>query len=154
MRRLCSELLFISPFSMTERAWRTLTAPVKAIATSLLLLRQCRPRHGGTRVSGQGDHVQQLPFEQKECRSHSEQLLRLHQYCHQRKRSYIRQGRFGIDFRCGYAHDSLSRDKCLPCGDMTLSDSPVELPVAFSFSRELQTRQLISMGLTPRTTLF
>jgi hypothetical protein len=58
-RRLCSELLFISPFS-TERVWRTLTAPVKAIARSLmetcscrgqlLLLRHCRPRHGRTRV--------------------------------------------------------------------------------------------------------
>lgn len=53
--------LFFTPFSITERAWRTLTVSVKAIAGSLvetcscrgqllLLLRHCRPRHGRTRV--------------------------------------------------------------------------------------------------------
>lgn len=31
------------------------------------------------------------------------------------------------------------------------ASSPVELTVAFSSSKELQTRQLISMGMTPRT---
>jgi hypothetical protein len=37
---------------------------------------------------------------------------------------------------------------------MTLIGSPVEFTVAFSSSKDLQIRQLISMGMTPRTALF